>query len=300
MQKDTYLNFLKFEKRYSAHTVRAYQKDLDQFYEYFSLSDENELSELKSLDSKEIRSWIVILMQSVSARTVRRKLAGINGFFTYLKRNKVINHNPLNKVHAPKIKKNLPEFVTEKAMQNITRLFSDHHANFSATRDFLLIELLYSTGIRQAELIGLTHVDIDTEQMQLKVLGKRNKERIIPVTEELINLINDYMAIKTENGFSCKPNDILLVTDSGHKMYPSFVYNKVKHYLGEVSSMKKRSPHILRHSFATHMLNRGADLNAIKELLGHANLAATQVYTHNSFEQLIKTYNKAHPRAGTN
>ncbi len=298
MQKDTYLNFLKFEKRYSVHTVRAYQKDIEQFYVFFCLSDENELQRLCDLDSKEIRSWIVQLMKTVSARTVKRKLASINGFFMYLKRNKIVDHNPMDKVQAPKTKNMLPEFVPEKTMQNVIRLFSDHTENFSAIRDFLLIELLYTTGIRQAELIGLTHADIETGQMQLKVLGKRNKERIIPISDKTINLIDKYVTIKSENDFPCNNKQALLVTDSGHKMYPSFVYKKVNHYLGQVSSMKKRSPHILRHSFATHMLNRGADLNAIKELLGHANLAATQIYTHNSFEQLINIYNKAHPRAG--
>jgi integrase/recombinase XerC len=299
MQKEGYLNFLKFEKRYSANTIRAYHKDLDQFYLFFCLS-ENDIQDLEKLDSKDIRSWIVQLMKTVSARTVKRKLASVNGFFMYLKKNNILYHNPLDKVQKPKTKNILPEFIPEKSMQNVTRLFSKDTDNFSAIRDFLVIELLYSTGIRQAELIGLKHADIDKGQKQLKVSGKRNKERIIPIAANIIKLIDKYICLKSGNNFSCGNNQPLLITDSGNKMYPSFVYKKIHHYLGQVSSMKKRSPHILRHSFATHMLNHGADLNAIKELLGHANLAATQVYTHNSFEQLIKTYNKAHPRAGTN
>jgi integrase/recombinase XerC len=298
MQKDIYLNFLKFEKRYSAHTVRAYQKDIEQFYLFFCLSDTNELNELRNLDSKEIRSWIVHLMKTVSARSVKRKLASINGFFTYLIRNKIVLHNPMSKVQAPKTKNMLPEFVPEKPLEDMLKLFDNHEDNFSAIRDYLLIELLYNTGMRQAELIELTHADVDAGQMQIKVLGKRNKERIIPLSDHVIKLLHEYVTAKAGQHFSCQNNAPVIITDSGHKLYPSFVYNKVNYYLGQVSSMKKRSPHILRHSFATHMLNRGADLNAIKELLGHANLAATQIYTHNSFEQLINIYNKAHPRAG--
>lgn len=288
---------MRFEKRCSIHTVRAYKKDIEQFYVFFSLP-ENDTPQLNKLEAKDVRTWVVHLMESVSARTVNRKLASINGFFMYLKRNNVVTNNPMDKVQAPKMENRLPEFVPEKPLEDVVKLFDDHEDNFSAIRDFLMMELLYNTGMRQAELIGLTHADVDTEQMQIKVLGKRNKERIIPLSDNLIKLLNEYVTAKAAQNFSCQGHEPVLVSDSGHKLYPSFIYKKVNHYLGQVSSMKKRSPHILRHSFATHMLNRGADLNAIKELLGHASLAATQVYTHNSFEQLIKIYNKAHPRAG--
>jgi integrase/recombinase XerC len=298
MQKDLYLKYLQFERRYSVLTVKAYKKDLEQFYQYFTVSEENEFRALEEITAGEIRAWIVHLMKSVSARTVQRKMTGIKGFYKFLLRQEILSSNPMDKVQAPKFQKQLPEFMSEKPMNDLHDLFQDSLDNFSAIRDFLLIELLYATGIRQAELIHLSHGSIDKPAMQIKVLGKRNKERLIPLSKGTVELLDAYLAAKSEQGFPCTNSDAFFVTDTGHKLYPSFVYKKVKFYLSQVSSMKKRSPHTLRHTFATHMLNRGADLNAIKELLGHASLAATQVYTHNSFEKLKNIYKQAHPKAG--
>lgn len=298
MQKDAFLNYLQFEKRYSPLTVRSYKIDLKQFYLYFSLEQEDNDS-LKKLTAKDIRSWLLYLMQNIAPVSVNRKLTTIKSFYKYLQRNNIIDQNPVEKIDPPKVSESLPEFINEEPMQKLSGMFekNEDKLDFGMTRDFLMIELLYNTGIRQAELINLKHGDFDVDQEQIKVLGKRNKERIIPVTEFVTGLYQRYLNFKEDMGFQCNFSDRILLTDKGNKLYPSFVYNKVKEYLGKVSSMKKRSPHTLRHSFATHMLNRGADINAIKELLGHSSLAATQVYTHNSFEQLKSVYNKAHPRA---
>ncbi|MFO7879401.1 MAG: tyrosine-type recombinase/integrase [Bacteroidales bacterium] len=298
MQKDAYLKFLEFEKRYSLHTLKAYKKDVEQFYFYFSISEKNETQALMEISSGDIRAWIVHLMSSVSPRTVNRKLTSIKGFYRYLQQTDVLKINPADRVQAPKMHKKLPEFMPEKPMEKLYTLFEKHKDTFSAIRDFLLIELLYTTGIRQAELMGIKHRDIDWQANQIKVTGKGNKERLIPVSKDITKTFKSYIHAKQNEGFSCNLYDMLIVTNSGHKLYPSFVYNTVNFYLSQVSTMKKRSPHTLRHSFATHMLNRGADINAIKELLGHSSLAATQVYTHNSFEQLKKIYKQAHPRAG--
>ena len=289
--KQKFLDYIRFEKRYSVHTVISYSRDLDQFEIY--LGEVYELNDLLEAGHQMVRSWIVKLMEvGITARTINRKLSTLKSFYKYSLRQGEITKNPMNKVVAPKTAKKLPEFVEQDKMQLLFRddVFSDDFASF---RDRLMLELLYATGIRLSELVGLKESDVSANA--IKVLGKRNKERIIPVGNFLMELIQNYLNKKKE--ISLEQNEYLLVTDRGDKLYDKFVYRKVNYYLGVITTANKKSPHVLRHTFATHMLNNGADLNAIKELLGHANLSATQVYTHNTIEKLKNVHSQAHPRA---
>ncbi len=273
------------------HTVISYSRDLDQFEIY--LGEVYELNDLLEAGHQMVRSWIVKLMEvGITARTINRKLSTLKSFYKYSLRQGEITKNPMNKVVAPKTAKKLPEFVEQEKMQLLFRddVFSD---DFASLRDRLMLELLYATGIRLSELVGLRESDVSANA--IKVLGKRNKERIIPVGNFLMELIQNYLNKKKE--ISLEQNEHLLVTDRGDKLYDKFVYRKVNYYLGVITTANKKSPHVLRHTFATHMLNNGADLNAIKELLGHANLSATQVYTHNTIEKLKNVHSQAHPRA---
>ncbi len=273
------------------HTVISYSRDLDQFEIY--LGEVYELNDLLEAGHQMVRSWIVKLMEvGITARTINRKLSTLKSFYKYSLRQGEITKNPMNKVVAPKTAKKLPEFVEQDKMQLLFRddVFSD---DFASLRDRLMLELLYATGIRLSELVGLKESDVSANA--IKVLGKRNKERIIPVGNFLMELIQNYLNKKKE--ISLEQNEYLLVTDRGDKLYDKFVYRKVNYYLGVITTANKKSPHVLRHTFATHMLNNGADLNAIKELLGHANLSATQVYTHNTIEKLKNVHSQAHPRA---
>ncbi len=273
------------------HTVISYSRDLDQFEIY--LGEVYELNDLLEAGHQMVRSWIVKLMEvGITARTINRKLSTLKSFYKYSLRQGEITKNPMNKVVAPKTAKKLPEFVEQDKMQLLFRddVFSD---DFASLRDRLMLELLYATGIRLSELVMLKESDVSANA--IKVLGKRNKERIIPVGNFLMELIQNYLNKKKE--ISLEQNEHLLVTDRGDKLYDKFVYRKVNYYLGVITTANKKSPHVLRHTFATHMLNNGADLNAIKELLGHANLSATQVYTHNTIEKLKNVHSQAHPRA---
>jgi integrase/recombinase XerC len=293
-------DYLSYEKHFSPHTIGAYYKDLLQFSAY--LSEQFEVTEIRQVNHQMIRSWLVELMnEKVSGRSVSRKLSTLKTFYKYLLREGVVDINPLSKVQAPKIEKRLPVFVEEKPMQ---RLLDEQKGidgeqvefghDYEGRRNRLLIMLFYSTGIRLSELIGLKQVDVDFYKQTIKVLGKRNKERIIPITRELSAEIASFIEMKEKEQMGI---DYLLLTKRGDPLYPKLVYLVVKKYLSVVTSIEKRSPHVLRHTFATHLLNKGADLNAIKELLGHANLAATQVYTHNSIERLKSIYKNKHPRA---
>tara|TARA_R110002050_G_scaffold102774_1_gene211603 strand:- start:42536 stop:43417 length:882 start_codon:yes stop_codon:yes gene_type:complete len=286
-------SYLKSEKRFSAHTVVAYIKDVNQFYDFIYTSL-GEIS-LEEIDHKSIRLWLVYLMdeKQVSANTVNRKLSSIKTYYRFLLLSEVLSVNPTLKVISPKISKRLPEFVSQGSMEKLlgAELFEN---SFSGVRDHLVMELLYQTGIRLSELIGIQMHDVDQLVKSVKVTGKRNKQRIVPITIELQKLILQY--IKFRNQITTSELS-LIVTGKGKSAYPKLIYNIVNKYLAMVSTVNKKSPHILRHTFATHMLNNGADLNTIKELLGHANLSATQVYTHNSFEKLKLIYNQAHPRA---
>jgi integrase/recombinase XerC len=296
MQLELFLKYLRLEKRYSGHTVRAYKIDLEQFVKYFSISDSNSQA-YEDIDIKDIRAWIVCLMESHSVRTVNRKISSVRSFYSFLQKKEIILHNPVEKVQAPKMVSGLPEFIPESQLNNISKNFIGYESDFSIMRDYLLLEFLYNTGIRQAELIGICNKDVYLSEKLVKVLGKRNKERLIPLTSFLLELIYKYINLKKTLSFLDNKDDPFFVTNKGGKLYPSFVYKKVNYYLSQVTSIEKKSPHVLRHSFATHMLNNGADINAIKDLLGHSSLAATQVYTHNSFEKLKRVYNQAHPRA---
>ncbi|HEY1063476.1 MAG TPA: tyrosine-type recombinase/integrase [Daejeonella sp.] len=290
---EQFIQYLQFEKRFSPLTVIAYQKDLNQFLVFLALSE----SELLIVTHQQVRSWMVALMdQGNEAKTINRKISSLRSFYKFLQRNDLIKANPMTQVRAPKIPKRLPVFVTEQKMDTLLDGGFDFSDGFSGLRDRLIIELLYGTGIRLAELVGLKDEDVDNYGQQIRVLGKRNKQRIIPVHSSLAKLIADYKFQKLSQNFNNK-SKTLIVTDNGRDVYPKFVYRTVRTVLSTVSTHDKKSPHILRHSFATSLLNRGADLNAIKELLGHSSLAATQVYTHNSVEKLKAIYKQAHPKA---
>ncbi len=287
-----FVNYLNYEKHFSKHTVTAYQNDLFQFQKF--ISENFDTDEIKIINHQMIRSWLVQLMNDkISARSVARKLTTLKTFYRFLLKENIVESNPMAKVQSPKIQKRLPVFVEETPM-NILLDNIEFENNFEGVRDKLIINILYSTGIRLSELIGLKKLDVDSYNQQIKVLGKRNKERIIPITKELSDQIILYNQMKADEGFQ---NENLLVTSKGEKLYPKLVYTIVKKNLSFVTSIEKRSPHVLRHTFATHLLNKGADLNAIKELLGHANLSATQIYTHNSIERLKTIYKNKHPRA---
>jgi integrase/recombinase XerC len=288
-----FLNFLKYEKRYSDHTVTAYEKDLDQFILFGSEMVEDFC--LVKADHHLIRQWVISLMdQGMTVISVKRKISTLRSLYKYLLREGLMEKNPTELVVVPKTGKKLPHFVQEEEMNKLmdTSFFT---SDFSGLRDKAVVSLFYGTGMRLAELKGIRMKDLQMNEKVVKVLGKRNKERLIPYPSEISSDLNNYIRIRNELfGDSIS---YLFLTDKGEQAYDKLLYRIVRKYLGLVTPMEKRSPHILRHSYATHLLNRGADLNAIKELLGHASLAATQVYTHTSFEKLKKIYNQAHPRA---
>jgi len=291
MDVQSFINYLSFEKRYSAHTITSYQNDLNQFFGY--LEKIYRLTDIGIISHFHIRSWMVELMDiGVSPRSINRKLSSLKSFFKYLLRQERIKVNPMNKIVAPKAGKRLPSYIRESEMSKLSELKAN--SDYSTYRDYLIMHILYYTGIRRSELINLKDKDINLSG-GIKVLGKGNKERIIPVLPDLMKEIKEYQIIRN-NSFEGK-SEFLLLTDKGVKLYPKFVYNTVKRYLSLVTTSQKKSPHILRHSFATHLSNRGAELKAIKELLGHANLSATQIYMHNSVDKLKETYNSAHPKA---
>jgi len=292
---ERFIQYIQYEKRYSPHTVSAYQSDLEQFFRFLN-HPEQIVSHPSEITYQHIRGWMVDLMEDMTARSVNRKLATLRKYFKFLMREGAITNNPASKVQSPKIVKHLPIVVEDEklnTMLNSGEVFSE---DFAGVRDKLVIETLFGTGIRLAELVGLKEGDINFYDGTMKVLGKRNKERIIPINHELRTLLQRYLALKKSENFN-NNSLTLLVTNKGTEAYPKFVYLIVQRYLSNISTQDKKSPHVLRHTFATSLLNRGADLNAIKELLGHANLSATQVYTHNSVERLKSIYKQAHPKA---
>jgi len=291
---DQFLQYLAHEKRLSPHTLTAYGKDLEQFAEF--LEKTYNLKDLDKADFRMIRGWAVSLVEAeLHHRSVNRKLATLRSFYGYLLRCKVIAANPTLRVSALKTDKPLPMFVEEKNLQLMFEevTFAD---DFEGIRDKLVMELLYGTGMRLAELLTLRDNDLNFYDQTLKVLGKRSKERIIPIYKGLADLIKNYQSIKREN-FPSADTNVLILTNKGEPAYAVLIQRIVNKYLSAVTSLQKRSPHILRHTFATHLLNNGADLNSIKDLLGHSSLAATQVYTHNTIEKLKKIYKQAHPKA---
>ena len=292
--KESFLQYILIEKGYSPHTVRSYQNDLDQFFVFMQESGSSGLPD--EISSHDIRAWIVHLMDNnISATSVHRKISCLRIFFKYLRKEGIVHHDPMDKVVLPKRKKKLPVFVTESAMDNLLDNY-EFGNDFPGIRNRTLIEMFYLTGMRRAELIGLKIHDVDLAAGTIKVTGKRNKQRIIPIVRTFIVRLEEYIKIRSEV-FGTGSESWFFVTDKGNKLYDKYVYNTVKSYLKMVTTIEKKSPHVLRHTFATHMLNHGADLNSIKELLGHANLSATQIYTHNTFEKLKKVYKQAHPRA---
>lgn len=291
---ESFLNWLRFEKRYSPHTIRSYHTDLNQFMTF--LSSIEQISDGTAADYKDIRSWIVYLMEkNITPRSVNRKITTLKSYYKYLMRQQIIPNNPMDKILPPKSGKRLPGFVEQEKMDILLNNV-DFGEDFKGVRNRLLIDVLYITGMRLSELINLTHRSIQLNDQSIKVLGKRNKERIIPFNPAYVQIFRDYIELKGKT-FPHPGHDYFFVTDKGKPLYEKFVYRIVNKYLRFVTTMEKRSPHILRHTFATHMLNRGADLNAIKEILGHSNLSATQIYTHTTFEKLKTIYKQAHPRA---
>ncbi len=292
--KESFLQYLQTERRYSPHTVRSYLNDLNQFHSFLSLQEVPD--DPAVITSHDIRAWIVSMLDSgISTVSVHRKISCLRVYFRYLRKQGVVDVDPLQKVVLPKRKKNLPAFVEETALDKLLdgNNFGD---DFAGIRNRTIIEMLYFTGMRRSELIGLRKLDVDLVEGTVKVTGKRNKQRIIPLVKSFVSRLEEYLRVRDE--VTERGNDgWFFITDKGNKLYDKYVYNTVTSYLALVTTIEKKSPHILRHTFATHMLNHGADLNSIKELLGHANLSATQVYTHNTFEKLKKIYKQAHPRA---
>ena len=287
-----FLDYLSLEKRYSAHTVRSYKTDLSLFLRF--LEERCQTIPTKATN-KMIRSWLVSeIEKGNSARSINRKISSLKSFYKHAIKQNLVKKNPTLLLSTTKVPKKIPSFLSQDEINNLLDNYQ-FQDNFEGKRDRLLVELFYSTGIRLSELINIKVMDVDHYQHRLKVLGKRNKERIIPLTKELINSIVSYM--KLRQNICQKDQTILMLTKNGKKLNSSFVYRTINHLLSTVSSLKSTSPHVLRHTFATHMLNNGADLNVIKEILGHASLAATQVYTHNSIEKLKTVYKNAHPRA---
>ena len=290
--QDDFIKYLQFEKRYSEHTLVAYHTDLVQFIQYLDKSDGD--FDVKKVTSKHIRSWIISLMEEkVSARSINRKIATLRSFYKFLMHQGIVDKSPVQLVTTPKVGKKLPAFVQK---ENLDQLL-DHEffgKDFEGARDKVIISLLYGAGVRLAELKNLKCKNIDLPEHTIKVLGKGNKERIIPYPYSIDQPLIEYFKLREEVSTE---NVFLLLTPNGEQVYDKLIYRVVNKYLSMVTTISKKSPHVLRHSFATHLLNNGADLNAVKELLGHANLSATQIYTHTTFEKLKEIYKQAHPRA---
>lgn len=289
---ESFLKYLAFEKRFSQHTLQAYKRDLEQFQLF--LSSTFDIPSPEEANHSQLRSWIVTLIEGGNAPgTANRKIATLKSFYKFLLAREHITQNPASRLKPLRVEKKLPQFIRET---EITTLLDQvpFSNDFYGTRDRLILELLYATGIRLSELIGLKDKDINFYQQFIRVLGKRNKERVIPVSVSIVKVIKDYQRCRD---LQFGRSDLLILTDSGKKLYPMMVYRIVKKYLSLVTTISKRSPHVLRHTFATHLLNKGADLNAVKDLLGHTSLAATQVYTHNTMEKLKSVFDQAHPKA---
>lgn len=296
MEYGDWVSYLKSVKRYSTHTVVAYETDVSQAAIFFK--ETYEAGDWRAIGRNEVRSFIVSLSEmGLSGKSIRRKMSALSSLFLYLRKRGEIDHNPMELVEAPQIESNLPEVIPEEALKKLFRKIDKEKDDFFARRDILIVKLLYFTGIRRAELIDLRPADIDMADMLIKVRGKGDKERMIPIGGELLQELKEYRK-EREELLEEQGNDFLFFTEKRNKLYPKSVYSIVRKELEKITLKSKRSPHILRHSFATHLLEHGADLNAVKELLGHSSLAATQIYTHNSIEQLKKVYNQAHPKSG--
>lgn len=294
MWKEKFIQYLRVEKNYSSHTESCYLEDLNQF-ELFTTKGTSEFDP-SIVDNDDIRIWMSKLMeQGLKPRTVNRKLSAVKSFFRYLKKKKIITHNPAVGLTGPKVTKKLPAFASDRQLATIIDDPMEYTNDYIGVRNHFLIELLYLTGMRRAELINLKDSDIDLSNCTLRVVGKRNKERLIPFSDTTANKLKEFIAardaeVKNKSAF-------LFVKENGEQLYPRLVYDVVHNHLNNIPTLAKKSPHTLRHSFATEMLNNGAEINAVKEILGHASLASTEVYTHVTFEELKKAYHHAHPRA---
>ncbi|MEK7226706.1 MAG: tyrosine-type recombinase/integrase [Bacteroidota bacterium] len=290
----SFLEYLKYEKRYSAHTLTSYQTDLTGFYEYLN-QQFGEIS-LKEMDHNIIRSWMACLKETkLTSKSINRKISCLKSFFKYYLRTGRIEATPMAKVISPKISKRLPVFVKEDDTKKMVETLNQSTEDWNTLNARMLITIFYATGMRLSELINLKEKQVDFSRSHIKVLGKGNKERIIPVGKKILEMISEYQELKKKDIVTSE--NFLLVTEKGKKLYPKYAYLLVNKMLGEASSLDKKSPHVLRHTFATHLMNNGADLNAVKELLGHSSLASTQVYTHNTIEKLKDIHKKAHPKA---
>jgi integrase/recombinase XerC len=291
-QKEAFLNYLRFEKRYSQHTIISYQNDLEQFLSF--VIAEFDRPGIAEINAAIVRSWLAHLKQEedLTAKSINRKISTLKSFYKFLMREGIVEATPMSIINAPKINKRLPVYVEEKDIQTLFDYveFSD---DWKGRTEKLVLQLFYNTGMRVSELVNLKTSQIDSAYNHIKVLGKGNKERIIPVNKELIANLQDYIKHKPGDGNTGQ----VFVNEKGKPLYARQVYNMVKKNLSLVTTVNKKSPHILRHSFATHLTSNGADLNAVKELLGHSSLAATQVYTHNDIERLKEVFKKAHPKA---
>ncbi len=290
----SFLRYLELEKRYADHTLQAYRNDLKQYALY--LRTTYTISQLQDIRHTHIRSWMVCMLeQGMTTTSINRKLSTLKTFHKYTMKRGLISINPMNKIVMPKTSKQLPTFLTNKSMallfQNV-----DFGAGYAGLRNRLILETLYATGMRRAELIGLQLADTDLVKCRFRVFGKGSKERMIPFSDQLKKILEQYISLRQNTFPETNSNDLFL-TDKGQPLYPKFVYNTVKRHLSEITTQDKRSPHVLRHTFATHLTDNGADLNSVKELLGHSSLASTQIYTHNSIEKLKRVYEQAHPKA---
>ncbi len=290
---DSFLNYLRFEKRFSPHTVLSYQNDLSQYERYLKETYEEETS---AASYSMVRSWIVSLVEKeLDALSVNRKIACLRSYYKFLLRQEIIQKDPMIKIRVLKTKKKLPHFVKEPDMASLLDQpsFAENHDGW---RERLILELLYGTGMRLSELINLKENQVNLRERTIRVLGKRNKERVIPFSDSLVSVVQGYLKVRNKE-VAVSDHGCLIVNSTGGKCYPMLVYRVVTKHLGEFSSVEKKSPHVLRHTYATHLLNKGAEINAVKDLLGHSSLAATQVYTHNSMEKLKKVFDQAHPKA---
>jgi integrase/recombinase XerC len=290
-----YFSYLQYEKRYSKQTIIAYKTDITQFLSFCNIIEETDLRKIKTHD---VREWLISLSEKdLSSKTLNRKITSLKRLFHFLKTKGVVNINPVDTISSLKVNRKLPEYVEEFNMNELLddeeRLFFND--DFQGLRDKMILKTFYFTGVRLSELINIKQLDIDFDAATLRVFGKRKKERLIPLAANYLEDLKNYIQLLKKE-YILSQNFYVFLTNKGQQLYPKFVYRLVNYYLQKVTTLTKTSPHIIRHTFATHLLNNGADLNAIKELLGHSSLAATQVYTHNSIEKLKNTYNKSHPR----
>lgn len=291
-QIQSFLDYLQFEKRYSQHTLISYQHDLEQFFAY--LTSQFDAPAISAISAGLVRSWLAELKgDENSSKTINRKISSLKSFFKFMIKQEVISLSPMTTIVSPKVSKRLPTFVDQRDIQTLFD-YVEFPDTWKGRTDRLVLALFYNTGMRLSELVNLKENQVDAAYNQLKVLGKGNKERLIPLSQSLLQELKAYMTDKPE-----RLEGILnvFVNDKGKPLYPKYIYNIVTQYLGNVTTLEKKSPHVLRHTFATHLMNNGADLNAVKELLGHSSLAATQVYTHNTIEKLKEVFQKAHPKA---